>query len=413
MKELSTLVGRLGSWIAGKPLLALVIGGAVLRVGWHLTWPGKDPPDAAIYLQGARELLAHGRMENDIYMPLYPLLVGITGQSGIIWLQIALSTLSIVLVYRLSMQIWKLEIAALLAAWLCALNPVLIYYANLRLTETTFIFLVVLGLTLLIEQRVFMGAIALVLANLTRPTLDVILPVLLASSMLTARPALMNLRQASREFGRRLFVFAAVYCVLMSPWWLHNYMKYNALVRLSLGDGIAMVLENNRETERLGGDWTTAAPWGRFSSIADPIARNNAMKAAGVAYIRERPLAWFVGSVDRLRRFLTPWPAPQVPLAVKVITALAVVPFMLGALLSLMWWRRRWRSFAPLLLVIGFLSAVHIATHALIRYRLPLDPLLMAMAAGPIAISLRALAGSGRWHSLLRLLNGPVRPGRQ
>ena len=407
------MVGHFGAWIARKPLLALVIGGAVLRIGWHLTWPGKDPPDAEIYLQGARELLTKGRMENDIYMPLYPLLAGFTGHSGIIWLQIALSTLSIVLVYQLTKLIWKLQSAALLASLLCASNPILIYYTNLRLTETSFIFLVLSGLTLLAEQRILIGIVALVLADLTRPTLDLMLPIIVALSVFTIRPALKQWRPASRELGRRLVLYAAIYLVLMSPWWLHNYVKYGTFVRLSLGDGIVMILENSEETERLEGDWATAAPWARFSAIADPVARNNAMKAAGVSYIKERPKAWLVGSVDRLRRFLTPWPAPQVPLAVKVVTALAVVPFMLGALLSLRWWRRRWRSFAPLLLVIGFLSAVHIATHALIRYRLPLDPLLMAMAAGPIAISLRALAGSRRWHSRLRLLNVPARPGRQ
>ena len=31
----------------------------------------------------------------------------------------------------------------------------------------------------------------------------------------------------------------------MTPWWVHNYKKYDHFVRLSLGDGIAFYVGNN------------------------------------------------------------------------------------------------------------------------------------------------------------------------
>jgi hypothetical protein len=71
---------------------------------------------------------------------------------------------------------------------------------------------------------------------------------------------------------------------------------------------------------------------------------------------------------------------------------------MIGAVLSLGAMPQRWREMVPLWIAILFLTALHAATHASMRYRLPLDPLLMVLAAGPLAMlmnSALSLLGGG------------------
>jgi hypothetical protein len=194
---------------------------------------------------------------------------------------------------------------------------------------------------------------------------------------------------------RRLSTFAAVYVVLMSPWWLQNYHMYGKFVRLDLGDGITLVLENSEAYERHGFDWSIDPPWTQFSGITDPVSRNEAMKSAALDYIRRKPALWLRTSIDRLGRFFAPWPSRLTENTTRVVPAFAVdaictaliAPFLVGAFCSLFWMRRRWRLMLPALLPIVFSTALHTATHSLMRYRIPIDPLLLSLAGGPLALA--------------------------
>jgi hypothetical protein len=374
-----------------SPLALIITAGFVLRVFWHFFGPATDPTDAAVYIASGEALFATGKMSSELYMPLYPILLHLVGIETIIWLQIVLSTLTIPLAKALADRLWRSEYAGLIAAAFCAVHPVLIYYANLRLTETSFAFLFLLGILFLFRQQFFAATLALVLANLIKPSFDIVLPLIVLAGVLIVP------RTGALVFAlRRLGVFVAVYVTLMSPWWMHNYYVYGKFVRLTLSDGITLLLENNPSFERHGLDWTKDPPWARYGGISDPVARNDAMKADAVAYIRERPLTWLTASVDRLKVFLTPWPSEKVAVQFKVACSVAILPFMLGALAALWHVRRLWRLMLPLMIPVAFITLVHVATHATMRYRLPIDPLLIVLAAGPIAATLRAIALSFR-----------------
>jgi len=263
-------------------------------------------------------------------------------------------------------------------------HPMLIYYATFRLTETIFIFLVLLGFAALYRNQIACAAIAFVLANLMRPTLDLFLPcIVIAATFATiAKPSL-------REIARRLGVFALVYCVLMTPWWIHNYKKYHQFVRLNLATGISMILENNEQFEQYGLDWSKLTPWAPFAGITDPVEQSAAMRSAAMAYIRVNPAIWLRGDFDRLKRFLTPSDLNYNRLQLRV-AAIVLILAVAGALASLAdtsAWRRR----LPLWLPIVLLSVATVSFHALPRYRLPLDPLLIILASGSVAVAGRAL----------------------
>jgi 4-amino-4-deoxy-L-arabinose transferase-like glycosyltransferase len=360
------------------PLAAIICLGFALRCYWWLAYPVINSPDALLYLKEADNLSSTGAIASAVCMPLYPALIMLAGPNGIIVLQLALSTATIYLGYRISRDVWPSRTAGLVAAFMLAVHPMLIYYATFRLTETIFIFLVLLGFAAIYRNQIAGAAIAFVLANLMRPTLDLFLPIIVIAGTFatTAKPSI-------REIARRLGVFALIYCVLMAPWWVHNYKKYHQFVRLNLATGISMILENNEQFEQYGLDWSKLTPWAPFGQIADPIAQSAAMRSAAMGYIRANPSAWLRGDFDRLKRFLTPSDLNYNKLQARV-SAILLILAIAGALASLAdtsAWRRR----LPLWLPIVLLSVATVSFHALPRYRLPLDPLLIVLASGSLA----------------------------
>ena len=373
-------------------LLAIVLIAGCARASLFIMAPHVESPDTAEYIASGNALFLTGRMASVVYMPLYPILIHLAGYNGVIWVQIALSTVTVLLVRRLALAIWDNELAGLSAALACALHPLLLYFSIARLTETVAIFFLVLGLVLLYRRRILLGSVALVLLNLTRPSFDFILLLIVATATFAVEQEL-----SWSLLLRRLSMFSLVYIVLMTPWWAHNLNMYGQFVRLDLADGITLILENSESYEQHGFDWSVDPPWAPFSNYADPVAKNDAMKRAAFDYIRRKPLTWLAASCDRFRRFFTPWPTGLTEhttrflseVAVKTISAIAILPIFVGALVALAAFRERWRVMSPLILVAGYLTALHVATYALWRYRIPIDPLLIAMAAGPLA----ALAG--------------------
>lgn len=367
-------------------LTAMVIVGACLRLLWHYLGPASDTPDTAVLIASGDSLFATGQMSSTLYMPLYPIVLHLFGYWGTIWLQLLLSAATVLLVYRLALNVWRDHTAALVSAALCAVHPVLVYYANLHLNETIFIFLLLLGLHLLYRTKIFAASIVLVLANLVRPSLDVILPLIVVASVYAAAKS-----PPLSRVAKDVAIYLMVYVALMTPWWLHNYVLYGQFVRLNLAGGITAILENNKKFEVSKFDWSVDPPWVAFGAIPDPVARDEAMKRAAIDYVWHHPLAWLLNSVDRFVRFITPWPSPTASLIQKVICAAAIIPFLLGAIASLAMLRTRWRKMIPILLPIVFLTALHVATHSSMRYRLPIDPLLIVLACAPLAYGMSIL----------------------
>jgi hypothetical protein len=363
-------------------LPAVVLLAFALRCLWWLKYPSVDSPDAILYLKEAGTLFATGMLETTLYMPFYPILLHIAGPNGIICLQIVLSTASVYLGYSIAHDLWTSRTAGIIAALMMAAHPMLIYYATFRLTETVFIFLILLGFVALYRNRIVGAATAFVVANLTRPSLDMIYPaIIVAGSFATVTTP------SVREIAKRLGIFALIYCALMSVWWLHNFEKYHRFVRLDLAGGITMILENNEQFERYGLDWSKLTPWAPFTDIADPVEKDGAMRSAAIDYIRTHPAAWLRGVSDRLDRFLVP--ADLFYSKVQRQASAVIFVLMLAGALASLFYRHAWRRCAPLWIPCVFLTVLHLSFHAVGRYRLPLDPLLIILASGGIAFALR------------------------
>ena len=127
-----------------------------------------------------------------------------------------------------------------------AVYPYFIFYAVVGLTETLFITLVLAAYVCWYRGWFSAAAICTVLSILTRPTFDLLAPVLVIYFSLFVH------RLTYGATAKRVAGYAAIYILLMSPWWIYNYHAYGTFVRLHFGANLTLYGSNNPHNQSGG-----------------------------------------------------------------------------------------------------------------------------------------------------------------
>jgi 4-amino-4-deoxy-L-arabinose transferase-like glycosyltransferase len=160
-------------------LTAILIGAFLARLTAAIIVPNQGFPDAQRIVELAHQFWHTFQISSPHVMPLYPILIAITGGGwGQLLLDISLSTASVWLVYALAWEIFGDRVAALMAAAGAALYPYFIFYSVLGLTETLFIALLLAAFLAWYRGAFLTAAIFAVLGILTRPSIELLVPVL-------------------------------------------------------------------------------------------------------------------------------------------------------------------------------------------------------------------------------------------
>lgn len=398
-------------------LLASIVGlGFVLRLLAVLEWNGfrPDSPDRLVgdepgYDNLARELLAGYGFTWPGRVPLYPLWLAAVytltrgSYADTLYVQIIPGLITIVLTYALGRCVLG-PTAGLLAAFMAALSYTLIHQSLHLLSEVLYTPLVLL-LTLTLWhalqkpslKRFAVAGFVVGLSNLARPTL-LLFPLfagLLLWFVFTRRQAL-----------KYWFVYVTVAILTVSPWLMHNYLRYNAWFPLQTSNAILwqgspeyynLIHSQGYTYERIwsevlyGPGWEAHDPnsvtgdhyWTRraLASIADEPATY--LRFAGqkvfTYWLGDPNADWgntYFFSYQALRRIgFLPWDAVQV----MVMRALPILA--LGAAIIL---RRRWRNLLPIYVLLAFVTLLHAATHAEARLSEPFQPYLLIMIGGAV-----------------------------
>jgi len=362
-------------------LIAILVAAFALRVFAAVIVPDQSVMlgDPVAYREVGKSLWATGQMNALYFMPLYPALVAVFGPG---WPQllidIALSTVLVWLIYELTDAIFASKRAAVLAAAVAAVYPYFIFYSIVGLTETLFMVLLLSAYLCWYRNAYIAASVFSVLGILTRPVLDPLAPLLLLYFAIAIRG--LSIKAAAKY----LAIYVGIYCVLMAPWWLHNYKAYQTFVRLNLGSGVALLSGNSPSNQSGGIDNNLNATMAPFAEIADPVARDKAMQRAALNYIKEDPGRFLIQAAKRFQRVWSPWPQTEEysrPLY-KLISFCSFIPVLLLALVFVVLYGRTYfRRIAPLLLFIVYLNSLHLVFPASLRYRLPVEPFLIILAA--------------------------------
>jgi 4-amino-4-deoxy-L-arabinose transferase-like glycosyltransferase len=306
-------------------LAVVMLLGLGIRLAWALHQLSDDAaidrlPDQREYLDLGKHLfgadglsMVDPRFEQIVYAfrtPGYPLLIACCDANPTVVriMQCFLDTTTILAIFLLSRR-WLLPGGAVFAAALVAVNPYMIFFTGLILSETLFTAMLCWGITLLILSdgprpdgnkllAWLGGGVILAMAILVRPG-AFLLPVVLGCGA-----ALAN-RTAPRSYRSHWPLPVAATMLLLtglvlSPWAARNRWTLGSWIWTSTNDGITRYDGFNPDATGASDQrFVQSMPWTRdmteiarsryFSQLADDWIRSNpmdALKLAGVKIAR-------------------------------------------------------------------------------------------------------------------------------
>lgn len=412
--------GRL--WLCAILLLALG-----LRLGWAASRPVSPGqlaalPDQIEYLSLARNLLSgqglsfvDPRFDDRVYAfrtAGYPMFVAAFGANvrAVRIGQAVLDAGTVLAAFVLARQLMPsaARAAPLLAAGFVALNPFLVYFCGLVLSETLFVAMLSWGMVLLLagnagpdrraRASVWLGGgLVLALAALVRPSAAP-LPILLGLAAAFVNVQRGRPYQAPWPISVGATMLLLVLLV-MTPWAVRNYRVLHRLIWADTNAGFTLYDGYNpNATGASDQRFVRAMPQLR---LMDEVDRSAYLLNRAKAYAAEHPnriweLAW-----AKARRTWSPLPLSDQfgkPIY-RLIAGLYAIPLDLLVLFGI-WRGRLGRSTKVFLLAPAvYLTVVHALTIGSMRYRLPAEPMLAILAASsflPAAAEWKRHAGGSR-----------------
>jgi 4-amino-4-deoxy-L-arabinose transferase-like glycosyltransferase len=310
------------------------------------------------------------------------------------------------------------------AAAIAALYGYFIYYAAALMTETFYILAILWALDLATRMSeptaerpgrrpwIALG-LALGAAALLRQVVLLLVPFLLLWAWWRTE----RLPQGARSIGagRGALSAVAVMALLILPWTVRNYVAFERLVLLNTSAGYAFYWANHPIQ---GSSFTPILPddGPSYAELIPPelagldeAALEQELLGRGIGFVAADPRRYVRLSLSRCKDYFKFWPSLHSSVASNLVRTLSfgvLLPFVLAGLwrsgrdfVSRLLGRRKYQGVPGRGLLCAFAavySLVHLLSWALVRYRLPVDAVLVIFAAaGVVATVDRLLAGRG------------------
>ena len=180
-------------------------------------------------------------------------------------------------------------------------------------------------------------------------------------------------------------VYFTLYILLLSPWWFHNWKKYDGFVRINLSAGYHLYSGNNIKNKTGGGiggidvdhNWTDEDIKYRG------IEFHNKFKKEAYDFIKENPKEFVNLTMIKFLRFwqIHPYTNEYKGTIYKLISTLSYGIILILSILFIFNSKKFLRIISPLLTIIFFTTAINCITIASIRYRYPIEPILIIFAS--------------------------------
>ena len=179
-----------------------------------------------------------------------------------------------------------------------------------------------------------------------------------------------------------LFLAGLILIAFILPFTIRNYVVYGDFMLLNSNAGYAMYSAQH-PMHGTSFQAFTAAP---LPDDLDPVPENEAqwdraLLRRGFQFIVAEPGRYALLSISRIADYFMFWPAAETSMINNLGRVLSfglfLPPMLYGLWLSVRDWQRYWFLYVFLI----FYSVLHILTWAIIRYRLPVDAVLLLFAA--------------------------------
>ncbi len=270
----------------------------------------------------------------------------------------------------------------LMAAALLAVDPIIVFFHGLVLTETCFVTLLLTGIYAIIrlngraETRwALLGGTTLGLAILARSS-GLLLPVVLLPLVWYRAPRPRRPRVAG--------LFLGACGLILAPTVIRNHRLFGRLVPVRTGSGASLL--------EAWGPWADGGPgmdrirYPAFPDNTDEFERDRIARGAALTWARSHSgrvvaLAW-----NKLRRTwsVTPNAPGYLSTAYTAFGWLTVAPVFAAALIGIVCWHRRLWTLALLLAPAAYFTLLHVVFVGSVRYRVPAMPGVFVLAAAAV-----------------------------
>ena len=234
--------------LENKIIYSIFIFAIIIRLFALLFLPNLYFQDSETYIQSGIHLFNKGYIKYDNVMPIYPIYTYILGKNiNIKIFDILVSSLNVILIFKIAKILFNNINISILAGIISSIYPFFIFYSISILSENLYINFILLIFISLYSRNYLIAFILITLSILLRPILDLIaIPLIFIFSYY-----IHNLSFHKIKYLILKYIF--IYILLMSPWWIHQKIKYGEFVRLNLGDGIVLYSGNNKLNKSGGG----------------------------------------------------------------------------------------------------------------------------------------------------------------
>jgi hypothetical protein len=309
------------------------------------------------------------------------------------------------LVYAIGRRVFS-PVIGVLAAGLSAGYAYFVYYAAALMTEPFYItaLLMAIFLTILLlepgtggeathARRLFLHfalGLSLGAAVLLRQISLIIIPVIFVALYWENRKS----DGVRRTFSYFMFTLIII-ALLILPFTVYNMQRFGEVVFLNTNAGFAFFWANH---PIYGNTFQPilAAETGTYGELIpkelrslDEAALDRALLIRGLQFVAEDPVRYIRLCFSRIPAYFMFWPSAGSSMMSNMMRVLSfgiLWPFMLyGCIVSMQGkWRTQRGSLVTIRMLLAFVivyTGIHLLSWALIRYRLPVDSVLMVFAA--------------------------------
>lgn len=365
---------------------------------------------------GAGQPTAHWSFLYTLYVAVVYRIFGIHPLAARLIQAVVAGTLQPLLTWKIGRRIFGQGIG-LVAAALSSVYVYFFYYGGALMTETFYILAILwaLDLLLLLAQSEKMPSLrqpatwvpwlglglALGIAALLRQVILLVLPFTIAWLFIVRSKRASNEASSAQPQSFRSMVIGvalsvSVIVTFIAPFTIRNYLAFHEFVLLNTNDGYAFFWGNN---PIYGTNFVPILPSAEYQQLIpanlkglNEAALNDALLRQGVGFVIVDPRRYVLLSISRIKSYFDFWPSADSGIASNVGRTLSfgvLLPFMIIGLYLTVRDSRAvtqdlWHGLLLLILFISIYTAIHLLTWALIRYRLPVDAILILFAARSI-----------------------------
>ena len=313
------------------------------------------------------------------------------------------------MVYRLSRRAFpERPLVALLALACGAVYAYFVLFAAQLMTETFYIIFLLWSLecALTLQAHFSTGTkpglglilsfgLSLGLATLMR---QAILPWIAILFLLLLWVGFRNGRFQQALIALTVSGLTLVACII--PFTIRNYLVYDDFLLLNANAGFAMYSAQHPFHGTEFQEYTAAPLPDDLDLSMSEAALDRELMRRGIQFILAELGRYLLLSASRAVDYFVFWPMPQTSMLNNVGRVLSFGLFLPLMLAGLWLSRRNWHDLWLLYAFMAFYTCLHIFTWAMVRYRLPVDAVLLLFAAVTLAAIWQRVQGVQRTQGI-------------